>query len=141
MIHSIGTTLFELRKSRQLTQSQLCKQLNINRSSYSYYENNNRMPDLETAAILARFYGITIDELIHANWTIDLELENVLEHEKKADERMLQYLHQLGINCEALLSLNKSDFSFMESYKKLSPYDQSELRNAVDFKLQNKHIE
>ena len=94
MIHSIGTTLFELRKSRQLTQSQLCKQLNINRSSYSYYENNNRMPDLETAAILARFYGITIDELIHANWTIDLELENDLEHEKKSDERMLQYLHQ-----------------------------------------------
>ena len=99
------------------------------------------MPDLETAAILARFYGITIDELIHANWTIDLELENVLENEKKSDERMLQYLHQLGINCEALLSLNKSDFSFMESYKKLSPYDQSELRNTVDFKLQNKQIE
>lgn len=139
MMHTIGTTLFELRKRRQLTQRQLCDKLNINRTSYSYYENNLRVPDLETAAILAEFYGISIDELVQSDWRIDMETEDSIKDKQRENERMLQYLKQMDVDYKKVQSITKSDFLFLEAYKELSPYDQSELQHIVRFKLQNKH--
>lgn len=55
--------LKELREEKGLTQSQLAKVLNnkITRSAISLWEKNKRIPNLEAAAILAQFFGVSLD--------------------------------------------------------------------------------
>ena len=49
----VAETLKELRHHRGFTQKQLSEQLHISRQAYSNYENGTRLPDLETACVIA----------------------------------------------------------------------------------------
>lgn len=48
----LSLKLLELRQERELTQKQLCEDLNISRANYSYFENGRRTPDLDTLLLL-----------------------------------------------------------------------------------------
>ena len=61
---SLALKLLELRQSHDLTQKQLCESLNIGRSTYSYFETGSRIPDLETLLLIARYYRVSLDELV-----------------------------------------------------------------------------
>lgn len=61
---SLALKLLELRQSHDLTQKQLCEALNIGRSTYSYFETGSRIPDLETLLLIARYYKVSLDELV-----------------------------------------------------------------------------
>ena len=60
---NLGKKLKELRKSENLTQEQLAKNLNISRVNYTRYETNAVRPDFETIIKIADFYNISLDEL------------------------------------------------------------------------------
>ena len=60
----IGEALKQQRKQWGMTQSQLAKATGIKQQNISRWENNTHIPDVLECAILAKFYGITIDELI-----------------------------------------------------------------------------
>ncbi|MBR4999261.1 MAG: helix-turn-helix transcriptional regulator [Clostridia bacterium] len=57
--------LKELREDKGLTQTQLSLEVKckITKSAISLWELNKRIPNLEAAAILAQFFGVTIDYL------------------------------------------------------------------------------
>ena len=55
--------LKRLRNSKNLTQEQLAKKLQIAKSTISMYENGNRIPDLETLEIIADFFNVSLDSL------------------------------------------------------------------------------
>ena len=61
---SLALKLLELRQAHDLTQKQLCESLNIGRSTYSYFETGSRIPDVETLLLIARYYDVSIDELV-----------------------------------------------------------------------------
>lgn len=61
---SLALKLLELRQSHNLTQKQLCESLNIGRSTYSYFETGSRIPDLETLLLIARYYHVSLDDLV-----------------------------------------------------------------------------
>ena len=64
---TLGEKLLELRANRNLTQQQVSDALHIGRAAYSYYESNNRTPDLGLLLSICKFYGIEISELINEN--------------------------------------------------------------------------
>ena len=61
---SINERLRELRIKSGYTQSQIAKILNIDRSTYSYYEIGKTMPDLSALVTLARIFNISLNELL-----------------------------------------------------------------------------
>ncbi len=48
----------------ELTQKQIAEVLNIDRSTYSYYETGKSIPSVETLKKLAKIFNITIDTLL-----------------------------------------------------------------------------
>ena len=63
----IAENLKRLRTFHGYRQQDISEKLNISRQAYSNYERGTRLPDLETASKLARFYNIPLDRLAHAN--------------------------------------------------------------------------
>ena len=61
---NLGKKLKELRKSENLTQEQLAKNLNISRVNYTRYETDAVRPDFETIIKIADFYNVSIDYLL-----------------------------------------------------------------------------
>lgn len=60
----INERLRELRIKSGYTQNQIAKILNIDRSTYSYYEIGKTMPDVSALILLAKVFNISISELL-----------------------------------------------------------------------------
>lgn len=60
----LGKKIRELRKERKITQNQLAKALNISRQAVSLWEMDKADPDIINIKLLAKYFDITIDELM-----------------------------------------------------------------------------
>lgn len=58
-----------MRKSKGVTQEQLGEVLSVSSQSISKWENNLSAPDIELLPIIARYFGVTMDELF--NYRLD----------------------------------------------------------------------
>jgi len=63
----LSATLKQHRKARGLTQEQVAQALQIDRSTYAYYELGRFNPPLAMAVKFADLYGITLDALFGRN--------------------------------------------------------------------------
>ncbi|MBR2590981.1 MAG: helix-turn-helix transcriptional regulator [Clostridia bacterium] len=61
----VSATLKKLRKANGFTQKQIADKLNIDRSTYSYYELGKINPSISSMVTLADLYGISLDEIVH----------------------------------------------------------------------------
>lgn len=61
---NIGEKLFELRKSKNLSQEDVANTLNVTRQTISKWETNQSTPDFDKIVPLCELYGITADELL-----------------------------------------------------------------------------
>ena len=59
-----GERLKQLRKEKQLTQSELGEKINVTKVSISGYESGNRTPDTDTLQKLADFFEVSTDYLL-----------------------------------------------------------------------------
>lgn len=129
---SLALNLLELRQSKKLTQKQLCSALNIGRSTYSYYETGSRTPDLDTLLLIAKYYRVSLDELVASD-------SNKLGTAKKegidSDLQIRYHLKSKHIPLEAVLELSKADFDFLSNYKKLTDENKAELQYLMNYKL------
>lgn len=75
----VGNTIKELRKSRGITAKDAAKDLNINYSTYSNYENGNREPNLETLRKIADYYDVTLNDMIGFDNGLRLYLKELRE--------------------------------------------------------------
>ena len=64
---TIGRNLKNLRKARNLTQEELAKHLGISFQAISKWERGEGYPDITMLPALARYFGVTVDELIGMN--------------------------------------------------------------------------
>ena len=60
----LGDNLKKIRKSQRMSQKDMANFLDINYSTYSNYENNNRTPDTNTLLHIAKKLGINVFDLI-----------------------------------------------------------------------------
>lgn len=56
--------LVMLRKLNGLSQGQVAERIGISRQAYAKWENGLTTPDIEKASLLAKVYGISIDDLL-----------------------------------------------------------------------------
>jgi len=79
--------LQELRKQKGLTQEELAISLYVSRTAISKWESGRGYPNIDSLKIIARFFNITIDELLSKD-----ELLNIAEEDTKQKEK---YFHNL----------------------------------------------
>ena len=126
----LGFRLLKLRQDHDLTQKQLCEQLNISRSAYSYYETGSRVPDLITLNMIAKYYNITLDELVNGCNGNKADSNNMI-----TDVQLLHHLTTKHIPPEMVMELTKSDFDLLMDLKKLTDENRAELLYLMKYKL------
>ena len=76
--------LQELRKQKGLTQEELGEKLYVSRTAISKWESGRGYPNIESLKCIAKFFDITVDELLSSR-----ELLNVAEEENKQKRGVL----------------------------------------------------
>lgn len=61
---TLGTKISEYRKMKGMTQDELAEKLNVSGQAVSKWENDLSIPDLPLLIELAKFFHVTLDELI-----------------------------------------------------------------------------
>ena len=127
---SLALKLLELRQSQNLTQKQLCESLNIGRSTYSYFETGSRLPDIETLLLIARYYNVSLDELV-----TDSEPGHTFERTDYSDIQIIHHLKSKNIPIDFVMELTKADFDFFKRYKELTDENKAEMQYLMNYKL------
>ena len=94
--------LQQLRKQKGLTQEQLADQLYVSRAAVSKWESGRGYPNIDSLKALAKFYSVTIDELLSGD-----EILNIAEEDQKQKSAIM---HDLIFG---LLDLSISMFCFL----------------------------
>lgn len=61
---NIGNKIKSLRKKMSLTQEQLAENIGVSFQAVSKWENNIALPDITLIPVLARFFGVSTDEIL-----------------------------------------------------------------------------
>ena len=88
----------ELRRQRGLTQEELAEVLFVSRTAVSKWEQGRGYPSIESLKALAKFFGVTIDQLLSGE-----ELLDVAEEESRQTEMRLRDLVFGLLDCSAVL--------------------------------------
>ncbi len=88
----IGNKLYELRKSKNLSQEELADKLNVTRQTISKWETNQSTPDFDKIIPLCEIYGISADELLTG---VKEEKETLTE---KEDDSLKRKKRAIGIS-------------------------------------------
>lgn len=79
--------LQELRKQKGLTQEELAESLYVSRTAISKWESGRGYPNIESLKAIAKFYSVTIDELLSGE-----EVLTIAEEDQKQKESHLRDL-------------------------------------------------
>ena len=74
--------LQELRKQKGLTQEELAEKLYVSRTAISKWESGRGYPNIESLKAIARFFSVTVDELLSTD-----EILTIAEEDNKRKER------------------------------------------------------
>ena len=75
--------LQKLRKEQNLTQEELAEKLFVSRTAISKWESGRGYPSIDSLKVIAKYFHITIDELIGNEEIISLAEQDIKEHNKK----------------------------------------------------------
>ena len=91
--------LQELRKQKGLTQEELAEQLYVSRTAISKWESGRGYPNIESLRAIAKFFSVTLDELLSSD-----EVLTIAEEDNKRKEKHFRDLtYGLLDLCVALL--------------------------------------
>lgn len=108
----LADKLKELRSQKNISQEKLAQYLNVSFQAVSKWENGNSYPDITLLPDIARFFGITVDELLCVE---KLDEDKLFEkYSEKAGE-----LFRVGKRDEALAEKAYDDFRYCEWFQKL----------------------
>ena len=84
--------LIELRKTKQMSQAEISKMLNVTQRTYSAYELQQTEPNIKTMITLADFYNVSLDYLIGRDFA---------EAKDSSDQEILEVFRKLDISGKA----------------------------------------
>jgi transcriptional regulator with XRE-family HTH domain len=120
--------LRELRTKFGYTQNQIAKLLNIDRSTYAYYETGKTRPDVATLLVLSQIYNLSISELL-------------------ADESVPKYVADRGYvsdyirgkkNSSHIYNLTTPEKDLVGAFRICSPEEQKHITDYV-FRILRNH--
>ena len=77
----------ELRKQKGLTQEELAEKLYVSRTAISKWESGRGYPNIESLKVLAKFFSVTVDELLSSG-----EILTIAEEDNKRKEKCFRDL-------------------------------------------------
>ena len=92
----IGTRLKKLRKEKGMTQTELGNLLNVTKVSVCCYENNVRVPSLETLEDLAEIFGVSCDYFLGKD--ISAVKENGSDYSFYISKEEMEFLKLVRLN-------------------------------------------
>ena len=90
--------LQELRKQKGLTQEELAEVLFVSRTAISKWESGRGYPNIDSLKAIAKFFGVTIDDLLSGD-----ELLSIAEEDTKQKENRLQDLIFGMLDCSVAM--------------------------------------
>lgn len=100
---TFAETLAALRTDRGLSQDALAKDLEISKNSIYYYENDKRVPDIDTAVRIAQYFGVTVDYLLGYNKPQNSD-ECIVRITADVRDDARQLAEQMGISVDELVN-------------------------------------
>ncbi len=94
MVYDFGYRLRELRLSKQMTQAQVAKRLNLSKTTISGYENNIKTPSIDVLVRLANLYGVTSDYILGIEKKKVLVIDGLTDNEERILKALIQEFHQ-----------------------------------------------
>ena len=91
--------LQELRKQRGLTQEELAEKLYVSRTAISKWESGRGYPNIESLKAIAKFFSVTVDELLSTEEVLTIAEED----NKRKEKRFCDLMHGLLDICIAIL--------------------------------------
>lgn len=86
----IGRNIYELRKKRGWSQSDLARKLDKKTSTISSYETDSKTPSVDTIIAMSELFGVSIDELIYGENAEVLSTKHLAAEQKRAVADLLQ---------------------------------------------------
>lgn len=117
---NLGQLLKNYRKINQLTQQQVADALNINRTTYTYYETGKTEPSIDTLHKLIKIFGITYDDLL------------------PSDKNCLSMRELYFKNDNALFNLTQAEQNVVLHFRTLSDEDKTQFLNSLKEHKNNK---
>ena len=100
MIFDFGYRLRELRKSKNLTQTQVAKRLNLSKTTISGYENNIKTPSLDVLVKLSILYDVSSDYILGLENRRMLLLDGITKNQVKILETLVKEFKETNKNCQ-----------------------------------------
>ena len=94
----LNEKLLELRKQKGLTQAELAEILFVSRTAVSKWESGRVYPNIDSLKAIAKFFGITIDELLSGE-----ELLTIAEEDSRNKENRLLDLVFGSLDCSTAM--------------------------------------
>ncbi len=112
-----GKNLKKLRKEKELTQETLAEFLGVSFQTVSKWERGETYPDITMLPIISRFFGITIDDLLGTNKSLDEQKIN--EYLKLYDDMKLKDLTLTFNKFQEAVKEFPGDFRILIRYMEL----------------------
>ena len=81
MVMEFNEKLQELRKNKGLTQEELAEEIFVSRTAVSKWESGRGYPNIESLKAIAKFFGVTIDELLSGEEVLTIAEEDSRQKE------------------------------------------------------------
>ena len=91
--------LQELRKQRGLTQEELAEKLYVSRTAISKWESGRGYPNIESLKAIAKFFSVTVDELLSSGEVLTIAEED----NKRKEKHFYDLIYGLLDLCIAML--------------------------------------
>ena len=96
---TFGEKLKKLRNENRLTQDELAERLYVTRTAISKWETDKGYPNIESLKAIARFFSITVDDLLSSDEILTIAEED----QKQARKRFIDLIFGLLDICNSLL--------------------------------------
>ena len=130
--------LTQLREDRGLKRQEVADALEISRASLEYYEKGQRKPDIEVAARIAKYYGVSTDYLVGVSAAQVTASENetlktVCDYLgiSEASAEQVSYLTSIGYNTNMDAILSSEIIEILAT--SLDDYDKKSIEKAIAY--------
>ena len=105
----IGNKLKTMRQHHGKSQKEVAKSIGVAHSTYSNYENGNRIPNMKVLSQIADYYNTSVRHL--------LQLDNLEETRKKDNIRLDEIADELDISTDFLKIIEEGQANLITSVK------------------------
>ena len=91
--------LQELRRRRGMTQEDVAEQIYVSRAAVSKWESGRGYPNIDSLKSIARFYGVTVDELLSGDELLTIAEEDGKDRENRFRELVFGLLDICTVLC------------------------------------------